>query len=63
LRSKWSSSPFCYLPRSKDRWKILKAALIHANKRKIVIVDQSAGYGTGAHKEQVLVSMWQSMYA
>ena len=39
------------------------AGFIHANKNNIVIVDQSAGYGTGAHKEQVLVSMWQSTYA
>jgi hypothetical protein len=37
--------------------------LIHVDENKIVIVDQSAGYGTGAHKEQVLVSMWRSEHA
>jgi hypothetical protein len=39
------------------------ADLIHAPEDSLNIVDQSVGYGTESHKEQVLVSMWKAAYA
>jgi hypothetical protein len=36
--------------------------LIHMKDERLNIVDQSIGYGTDSHKEQVLVSMWNTAY-
>ena len=39
------------------------ADLIHMPNDHLNIVNQSVGYGTESHKEQVLVSMWNTTYA
>jgi len=39
------------------------ADLIHTKEEDLNIVDQSIGYGSDSHKEQVLVCMWSAAYA